>query len=271
MDHNIGTAASPELPPDHSYPNPNVSHMVNMQNAASYHHLLMQKQQQQPLDCTTKLRESINVKPLIKSEHGLEHPPYTPVPGTVREITKLRKQDPLESTDGYTTEKQIIESIKNGGHGRIDMKIDPGIGEYEVMDTESFLEKQHKSTDSSESTDSKRNSYPKYEKNDSTPSELIGQLRPFHSTQSRLETAPFNKGLCVHFYCIHRIASGGYYGLCMTMPPPPPLRFSCYTSRGQGIIGRLFKVGGYIQSHKILPGSIFGHILKTKLATTGIF
>ena len=41
-------------------------------------------------------------------------------------------------------------------------------------------------------------------------------------------------------YCIHRIAS-------------------------------LLKFAGYIHSHKILPGNIFGLILKNKMAATGVF
>ena len=41
--------------------------------------------------------------------------------------------------------------------------------------------------------------------------------------------------------------------------------------RGQDIIGRLLKFSGYIHSHKILPGNIFGLILKNKMAATGIF
>ena len=37
-------------------------------------------------------------------------------------------------------------------------------------------------------------------------------------------------------------------------------------SRGQGRIGRLLKFAGYIHNHKILPGNIFGFILKNKMA-----
>ena len=71
--------------------------------------------------------------------------------------------------------------------------------------------------------------------------------------------------------CIHRIASGGYYGLRMsTLPPQCVEIFSRYPSRAQGIIGRLLKFSGYIHNHKILPGNIFGLILKNKMAATGI-
>ena len=42
-------------------------------------------------------------------------------------------------------------------------------------------------------------------------------------------------------------------------------------SRGQGIVGRLLKFAGYIHNHKILPGNIFGPILKNKMAATGVF
>ena len=39
----------------------------------------------------------------------------------------------------------------------------------------------------------------------------------------------------------------------------------------QVIIGRLLKFSGYIHYHKILPGNIFGLILKNKMAATGVF
>ena len=48
-------------------------------------------------------------------------------------------------------------------------------------------------------------------------------------------------------------------------------RFFSYPSRGQGIIGRLLKFAGYIHNHKILPGNIFGLILKNKMAATDVF
>ena len=41
-----------------------------------------------------------------------------------------------------------------------------------------------------------------------------------------------------------------------------------YPSRGQG--GAL-KFEGYIYQYKILPGNIFGLILKNKMAATGVF
>ena len=72
-------------------------------------------------------------------------------------------------------------------------------------------------------------------------------------------------------HCIHPIASGGYYGLRMSTPPPQCVEISRYPSRGQGIIGRLLKFAGYIYNHKILPGNIFGLILKNKMAATGVF
>ena len=72
-------------------------------------------------------------------------------------------------------------------------------------------------------------------------------------------------------YCIHRIASSGYYGLRTSTLPSPPPRFSRYPSRDQGIMGRLLKFAGYIHNHKILPGSIFGLILKNKMAATDVF
>ena len=63
--------------------------------------------------------------------------------------------------------------------------------------------------------------------------------------------------------CIHRIASGGYYGFDFVTPTPPPQcveRFHCYRSNEKNI-----------HSHKILPGNIFGLILKNKMAATGVF
>ena len=65
-------------------------------------------------------------------------------------------------------------------------------------------------------------------------------------------------------YCIHRIASGGYYGFdFVTLPPPQCVeRFHRYRSNEKNIIARLLKFAGYIHSHKILPGNIFGLILQ---------
>ena len=37
------------------------------------------------------------------------------------------------------------------------------------------------------------------------------------------------------------------------------------------MISTLLKFAGYIHNHKILPGNIFGFILKNKMAATGIF
>ena len=42
-------------------------------------------------------------------------------------------------------------------------------------------------------------------------------------------------------------------------------------SRGQGIVGRVLKFEGNIHHYKILPGNIFGLILKIKMAATGVF
>ena len=75
-------------------------------------------------------------------------------------------------------------------------------------------------------------------------------------------------------YCIHRIASGGYYGFDFVTPTPPPQcieRFHRYRSNEKNIIASLLKLAGYIHSHKILPGNIFGLILKNKMAATGFF
>ena len=44
----------------------------------------------------------------------------------------------------------------------------------------------------------------------------------------------------------------------------------CWPSRAKGIIGRVLKFTGYIPHYKILTGSIFGLILTTKMAATGV-
>ena len=73
-------------------------------------------------------------------------------------------------------------------------------------------------------------------------------------------------------YCIHRIVSGGYYGFDFVTPPPQCVeRFHRYRSNEKNIIASLLKFAGYIHSHKILPGNIFGLILKNKMAATGVF
>ena len=76
-------------------------------------------------------------------------------------------------------------------------------------------------------------------------------------------------------YCIHRIASGGYYRFDFVTPTPPPPqcveRFHRYRSNEKNIIASLLKFAGYIHSHKILPGNIFGLILKNKMAAMGVF
>ena len=73
-------------------------------------------------------------------------------------------------------------------------------------------------------------------------------------------------------YCIHRIASGGYYGFCFVIPPPLQCveRFHHCRSNKKNIIASLLKLAGYIYNHKILPGNIFGLILKNKIAATGV-
>ena len=57
--------------------------------------------------------------------------------------------------------------------------------------------------------------------------------------------------------------------------PTPPLqcveRFHRYRSNEKNIIASLLKFAGYIHSHKILPGNIFGLILKNKMAAMGVF
>ena len=79
-------------------------------------------------------------------------------------------------------------------------------------------------------------------------------------------------GIFVHSICIHRIASGGYYGFGFITPTPLQCveRFHRYHSSEKNIIANLLKFAGYIHNHKILPGNIFGLILRNKMATTGV-
>ena len=70
------------------------------------------------------------------------------------------------------------------------------------------------------------------------------------------------------------IVSTGYgFDFVTPMPPPPPQcveRFHRYRSNEKNIIASLLKFAGYIHSHKILTGNIFGLILKNKMAATGV-
>ena len=73
-------------------------------------------------------------------------------------------------------------------------------------------------------------------------------------------------------YLFRLLLSGGYYGFRFVTPMPPPQcveRFHRYRSNEKNIIASLLKFAGYI--HKILPGNIFGLILKNKMAATGVF
>ena len=44
----------------------------------------------------------------------------------------------------------------------------------------------------------------------------------------------------------------------------------CWPSRAKGLIGRYLKFTGYVPHYKILTGSIFGLILKNKMAVTDV-
>ena len=74
--------------------------------------------------------------------------------------------------------------------------------------------------------------------------------------------------IAIHF-CIHRIASGGYYGFdFVTLPLLQCVeRFHRYRSNKKNIIASLLKFAGYIRNYKMLPGNIFGLILKNKMAS----
>ena len=68
---------------------------------------------------------------------------------------------------------------------------------------------------------------------------------------------------------MRRTASGGYYGFRFVTPLSRAL-FWCDQSQ----VCRepsLLKFTGYIHNHKILPGNIFGLILKNKMVATGVF
>ena len=45
----------------------------------------------------------------------------------------------------------------------------------------------------------------------------------------------------------------------------------CNRSNKKNIIPRLLKFAGYIHNHKILPGNIFGLILKNKMAARDVY
>ena len=65
--------------------------------------------------------------------------------------------------------------------------------------------------------------------------------------------------------------SSGYYGVRFVTPTPQCVqKFHRYRSNEKSIIASLLKFAGYIHNHKILPGNIFGLILKNKMATTGV-
>ena len=49
------------------------------------------------------------------------------------------------------------------------------------------------------------------------------------------------------------------------------LVIGCYSSNKKNIIASLLKFAGYIHNHKILPGNIFGLILKNKMATRDVY
>ena len=78
-------------------------------------------------------------------------------------------------------------------------------------------------------------------------------------------------------YILDLLLSSGYYGfdfVTPTLPLPPPQcveRFHRYRSNEKNIIASLLKFTGYIHNHKILPGNIFGLILKNKMAAAGVF
>ena len=80
-------------------------------------------------------------------------------------------------------------------------------------------------------------------------------------------------GLCNARREIHTAAVVLFH-FVMPSPLPPPQciqRFYCYHSNEKNIITSLLKFAGYIHNHKILPGNIFGLILKKKMAASKDF
>ena len=71
------------------------------------------------------------------------------------------------------------------------------------------------------------------------------------------------------FVCF--IVSNYGFDFVTTTPPQCVERFHRSRSNEKNIIASLLKFAGYIHSHKILPGNIFGLILKNKMAATGVF
>ena len=59
--------------------------------------------------------------------------------------------------------------------------------------------------------------------------------------------------------------------LYKTVRPYTSFIIGCYHSNKKNIIAILFKFTGYIHNHKILPGNIFGLILKNKMAARDIY
>ena len=71
------------------------------------------------------------------------------------------------------------------------------------------------------------------------------------------------------------IVSTGCYGFRFVTPTPPTPqcveRFRRYRSNKKIIIASLLKFAGYINNHNILPGNIFGLILKNKMAARDVY
>ena len=62
-----------------------------------------------------------------------------------------------------------------------------------------------------------------------------------------------------------------YCRFCFATSPPQCVeRFHHYRSNEKIIIASLLIFPGYIHNHKILPGNIFGLILKNKMAATSV-
>ena len=92
--------------------------------------------------------------------------------------------------------------------------------------------------------------------------------------RNNILTLNMERVLLISYCSLSNCISGGYYGFRFVMPTPPPPqcveRFHPYRSNEKNIIASLLKFAAYIHNHKILPGNIFGLILKNKMAATGV-
>ena len=66
------------------------------------------------------------------------------------------------------------------------------------------------------------------------------------------------------------VSTGGYYGFRFITPQCVEGFHHYRSNEKNNTIASFLKFTGYIHNHKILPGNIFGPILKNKMAATGV-